>query len=129
MHPRLVFVARLTMIHSGLLHSFSPLSAMAFSLGWSLEWLKKRFKKSRALKFPISFPTAGCEMIPSSETAEEEFMPEFAIGHYFPVNLGDILLSRLQIVGKLGWGVTSTVWLVRDLEYATRFDCLHLGTK
>ena len=35
---------------------------------------------------------------------------------YYPVNIGDVFSSKYQIIGKLGFGVTSTVWLARDLE-------------
>lgn len=34
---------------------------------------------------------------------------------YYPVQIGEVLNSRYQVVGKLGYGVTSTVWLARDL--------------
>ncbi|KNZ76789.1 Serine/threonine-protein kinase SRPK3, partial [Termitomyces sp. J132] len=31
----------------------------------------------------------------------------------YPVRIGDLFVSRYQIVGKLGFGMTSTVWLTR----------------
>ncbi|KAJ5186624.1 hypothetical protein N7449_011388 [Penicillium cf. viridicatum] len=80
-----------------------------------LEWLKRLFRRS--LKFPVSFPTAGWETIPADDKIEEEQMADvLQQNYYLPVAIGDILLSRYQVVGKLGWGTTSTVWLVRDLE-------------
>lgn len=80
-----------------------------------LEWLRSLFRRS--LKFPVSFPTAGWEIIPDDETIEEEQLEEVLQRHcYLSVDIGDILLSRYQVVGKLGWGITSIVWLVRDLE-------------
>lgn len=82
---------------------------------FNLEWLRSLFRRS--LKFPVSFPTAGWETIPDDETIEEEQIEEFLQQNgYLPVDIGDILLSRYQVVGKLGWGITSTVWLARDLE-------------
>ncbi|OQE14313.1 hypothetical protein PENFLA_c039G01584 [Penicillium flavigenum] len=82
---------------------------------FNLEWLRSLFRRS--LKFPVSFPKAGWDVIPADEKVEEEQMPTFYDENfYFPVTIGDILLSRYQAVGKLGWGTTSTVWLVRDLE-------------
>jgi hypothetical protein len=82
---------------------------------FNLEWLRSLFRRS--LKFPVSFPKAGWDIIPADEQVEEEHMPTFHDENfYFPVTIGDILLSRYQAVGKLGWGTTSTVWLVRDLE-------------
>lgn len=94
-----------------------------------LEWLKRLFGKKLfnlerlrsffigSLKFPVTFPTAGWEIIPADEKVEEQQMPDFLQQNvYLPVTIGDILLSRYQVVGKLGWGTTSTVWLVHDLE-------------
>ncbi|CAG8108410.1 unnamed protein product [Penicillium nalgiovense] len=78
---------------------------------FNLEWLRNLF--TRSLKFPVSFPKAGWDVIPADEKVEEEQMPTFYDENfYFP----EILLSRYQAVGKLGWGTTSTVWLVRDTE-------------
>lgn len=82
---------------------------------FNLEWLRILFRRS--LKFPVSFPTAGWETLPADEKIEEEQMEAVLEENcYLPVDIGDILLSRYQVVGKLGWGTTSTVWLVRDLE-------------
>jgi serine/threonine-protein kinase SRPK3 len=47
---------------------------------------------------------------------EEELFDHFKTGTYYPVNIGDIFASKYQVVGKLGFGVTSTVWLARDLQ-------------
>lgn len=46
---------------------------------------------------------------------EEEALYDFEENAFFPVEIGDILDKKYQVLGKLGWGVTSTVWLVRDL--------------
>ncbi|KAJ5688327.1 hypothetical protein N7536_010946 [Penicillium majusculum] len=82
---------------------------------FNLEWLRSLFRRS--LNFPVSFLTAGWETIPDDETIEEEQLEEVLQRNcYLPVDIGDILLSRYQVVGKLGWGITSIVWLVRDLE-------------
>ena len=32
-----------------------------------------------------------------------------------PVDVGDILSDKYQVLGKLGYGSTSTVWLARDM--------------
>lgn len=47
---------------------------------------------------------------------EEEHFEEFKAGRYYPVNIGDVFNSKYQVVGKLGFGVTSMVWLARDLQ-------------
>lgn len=53
----------------------------------------------------------------SQETLlEEERFEDFKKGIYYPVNIGDVFASKYQVLGKLGFGVTSTVWLARDLQ-------------
>lgn len=65
---------------------------------------------------PIYFPTSGFETVRPAEVLDEERFEHFKQGKYYPANIGDVLSSRYQIVGKLGFGTTSTVWLARDLE-------------
>ncbi|KAJ5835250.1 hypothetical protein N7447_001276 [Penicillium robsamsonii] len=64
----------------------------------------------------LRFPQSGFEVIKPSQILEEERFEEFKKGCYYPVNIGDVLVSKYQVVGKLGFGTTSTVWLARDLE-------------
>jgi hypothetical protein len=64
----------------------------------------------------MRFPTSGFEIVNASEVLEEERFAEFKTGRYYPVNIGQIFSSKYQIIGKLRFGVTSTVWLARDLE-------------
>jgi hypothetical protein len=47
---------------------------------------------------------------------EEEQFDQFRAGLYYPVNIGDVYASKYQILGKLGFGSTSTVWLARNLR-------------
>jgi serine/threonine-protein kinase SRPK3 len=63
----------------------------------------------------IKFPASGFEIIDCSTTVEEEHLEEFQTGLYYPVEIGDVFASRYQVGDKLGFGVTSTVWLARDL--------------
>jgi serine/threonine-protein kinase SRPK3 len=65
---------------------------------------------------PLRFPTAGYEVVNQNVLLEEERFGDFKKGIYYPVNIGDIFASKYQVVGKLGFGVTSTVWLARDLQ-------------
>ncbi|KAJ7151047.1 kinase-like domain-containing protein [Mycena filopes] len=62
--------------------------------------------------------------ISASELVEEERLPDYLATRYYPVRIGELLASRYQVVGKLGFGVTSTVWLARDLT-----DCRHVALK
>ncbi|KAJ5163833.1 uncharacterized protein N7500_005663 [Penicillium coprophilum] len=79
-----------------------------------LKWARTAIRSGHS---PVlRFPTGGFEVIKPSNTFEEERFEEFKKGRYYPVNIGDILVSKYQVVGKLGFGTTSTVWLARDLE-------------
>jgi hypothetical protein len=64
----------------------------------------------------MCFPTSGFETVRPSEVLDEERFEQFKQGQYYPANIGDIFTCKYQIIGKLGFGVTSTVWLARDLE-------------
>ncbi|KAK1768719.1 kinase-like protein [Phialemonium atrogriseum] len=52
---------------------------------------------------PREFPTTGFEVIDPSQM-------------YYPMRIGEIIQGRYQVVATLGYGVTSTVWLSRDLR-------------
>lgn len=47
---------------------------------------------------------------------EEEQLPFYEPEQYFPVQIGEVFESRYQVIGKLGFGAYSTVWLCRDLR-------------
>ncbi|KAK5745971.1 hypothetical protein LTR17_001101 [Elasticomyces elasticus] len=49
---------------------------------------------------------------------EEETLDGYKPERYYPVTLGQLLHNRYQVVGKLGYGIASTVWLCRDLNHA-----------
>lgn len=66
---------------------------------------------------PLGFPTSGFEIISDSLLLEEERLDEFKGGQYYPVNIGDVYHEKYQVLGKLGFGTTSTVWLAHDLQY------------
>ncbi|EFE31635.1 uncharacterized protein ARB_01535 [Trichophyton benhamiae CBS 112371] len=82
-----------------------------------MRWATKALRKPPLV--PIIFPTGGFETVPPSVVLEEERFEQFKQGQYYPANIGDVLTSRYQVIGKLGFGTTSTVWLARDLEYVT----------
>lgn len=79
-----------------------------------MRWATKALRKPPLV--PIIFPTGGFETVPPSVVLEEERFEQFKQGQYYPANIGDVLTSRYQVIGKLGFGTTSTVWLARDLE-------------
>ncbi|OJJ36353.1 hypothetical protein ASPWEDRAFT_108523 [Aspergillus wentii DTO 134E9] len=65
---------------------------------------------------PRVFPRSGFEILDSSERFEEEFFPSYAKECYYPVHIGEVFNSQYQVVTKLGFGSSSTVWLCRDLH-------------
>ncbi|SPO01582.1 related to dis1-suppressing protein kinase dsk1 [Cephalotrichum gorgonifer] len=65
---------------------------------------------------PLHFPKTGFEVIGDHFLLEEENLDHFEPGTYYPVNIGDVYHGKYQIVGKLGFGATSTVWLAHDLQ-------------
>lgn len=56
------------------------------------------------------------ERIDPSYLVEEETVSGYNPKNYYPVKLGEILYERYKIIGKLGFGSASTVWLCRDLQ-------------
>lgn len=63
------------------------------------------------------FPSEGFEVLPVDHQAEEETVQGYKAENFYPVRLGEVFASRYQVVAKLGFGTTSTVWLCRDLTY------------
>ena len=46
---------------------------------------------------------------------EEETLPTYrAIDHY-PVRMNEVINKKYRVVSKLGFGVSSTVWLAQDI--------------
>lgn len=65
---------------------------------------------------PLQFPKTGFAVVKDPFILEEEQFDEFKDGQYYPVNIGDVYASKYQVLGKLGFGTTSTVWLARNLQ-------------
>lgn len=83
---------------------------MAKRLAQSLRAWSALGRKSRTL-----FHGTGLELPPEPKI-EEEKVPGFKPSAYFPVKPGNIFNDRYEALTKLGWGTSSTVWLVRDLQ-------------
>jgi hypothetical protein len=71
---------------------------------------------------PRVFPTGGFQVIDPSDKVEEEKLPFYKRDDYYPMRMGEAIGEHYQVVAKLGYGTTSTVWLGRDLRYVT---CKH----
>lgn len=66
---------------------------------------------------PRIFANPSFVRIPADVQVEEEALPDYLPARYYPMRIGQVLVDRYQVVGKLGFGVSSTVWLSRDLRY------------
>jgi serine/threonine-protein kinase SRPK3 len=60
-------------------------------------------------------PTTGFEVLGNEYRLEEETWSWYEPEEYYPVRIGEVFKDRYQVVGKLGFGSVSTVWLCRDL--------------
>ncbi|KND88080.1 Serine/threonine-protein kinase SRPK [Tolypocladium ophioglossoides CBS 100239] len=55
-------------------------------------------------------------MIVPSQRVEEERLSFYMREEYYPILIGEVLQDRYQVVAKLGYGTSSTVWLSHDLR-------------
>ncbi|XP_019121951.2 SRSF protein kinase 3 [Larimichthys crocea] len=68
-----------------------------------------------------SFEALGChEQLDPKDNQDSEDPREYCYGGYHPVQIGDTLNRRYQVVSKLGWGYFATVWLCLDLRLGLR---------
>ncbi|KAI1502355.1 serine threonine protein kinase, CMGC group [Biscogniauxia marginata] len=79
----------------------------------SFRWLARLGRPWR----PLNFSNANFARLSLNQKIEEETIPGYIASMYYPVRIGEILRDRYQVVGKLGFGVSSTVWLARDLSH------------
>lgn len=73
--------------------------------------------RRRAPLQPRAFTNPGFTRIAQDKRIEEEIFPDYLAAQYYPVRVGEVFVNRYQVVGKLGFGAHSTVWLARDLKY------------
>lgn len=58
------------------------------------------------------------EILSPFERLEEEYTTHFRPNRFYPVDIGATLDDRYKVVGKLGFGNNSTIWLCKDVRYA-----------
>lgn len=75
---------------------------------------RRLFSRPSSLVRTIS--GSGFITLDPTKRIEEERMPSYDKGVFYPVRLGDVYSSRYQVLSKLGFGANSTVWLCRDLQ-------------
>ncbi|KAF7198303.1 Serine/threonine-protein kinase SRPK [Pseudocercospora fuligena] len=90
------------------------------------KWLQRCF--GSAVIPPRVFSNMGAQPLDASLLYEEETLRSFKRSAYYPAHMGEIFQDRYQIVAKLGYGTTSTVWLSRDLV-TSDFHCLKVFTR
>ncbi|KAG6109001.1 hypothetical protein E4U13_006159 [Claviceps humidiphila] len=64
---------------------------------------------------PKKFPQDGFERIDESIKVEEETLPFYEEGLFYPVRIGEVIRDQYQVIAKLGYGASSTTWLALDL--------------
>src|SRR5436305_15119561 len=72
-----------------------------------------RFSRSRTSS---TSPHGHADMISAFKKVEEETLPKYNVNAFYPTRLDEVLNDRYQVITKLGFGVTATVWLARDLQ-------------
>ncbi|OAA68212.1 protein kinase-like protein [Niveomyces insectorum RCEF 264] len=85
---------------------------------------------SQAMRLrPRVFPSSGFEVTDPNQLVEEERLPFYRQEDYYPMHIGDVVQGHYQVVAKLGYGTSSTVWLARDLEEGTYWALkVHINT-
>lgn len=66
--------------------------------------------------FQPRFISTKASRINRTQAFEEERLPWYRADQFYPVHIGETLISRYKVVGKLGYGAYSTVWLCRDIK-------------
>ncbi|PLN85805.1 protein kinase-like protein [Aspergillus taichungensis] len=56
---------------------------------------------------PLNFTNPNFIRLSTSQAIEEETIPGYIAGRYYPTRIGEILKDRYQVVGKLGFGASS----------------------
>ena len=83
---------------------------MVLSVLRSLSQLGRRWK-------PLNFSNPNFIRLSEDHKIEEETLPYDTASYFYPTRIGEVIKERYQVVGKLGYGSTSTAWLARDMEW------------
>ncbi|KAE8349566.1 CMGC protein kinase [Aspergillus coremiiformis] len=75
--------------------------------------MTRSFSSLRRQPFPIPCPRP---LLSQGEPIDEERCLGYHSKDFYPAMPGEVLGSRYQILVKVGWGATSTVWFVRDMR-------------
>ncbi|KAH8690747.1 kinase-like domain-containing protein [Talaromyces proteolyticus] len=72
-----------------------------------------------------SLPLLRRRWTPLNQEIKEETIPDYYATRYYPTQIGETFKNRYQVVRKLGFGASSTVWLKRMGEVSQK----HSGHK
>lgn len=64
----------------------------------------------------VRFNNSNFKILPSDQQIEEEVHDNTTKGRYYPVQIGDVINEKYQVLGKLGYSLGSTVWLANELR-------------
>jgi hypothetical protein len=87
-------------------HRAEPEKAPKKSRNYDLEYTPLKFK-------------LGDSFYDDTDSSEDEGVPDYKIGGYHCMHVGEVMVNRYVIIQKLGWGHFSTVWLAKDIKYET----------
>ncbi|KMP03828.1 hypothetical protein CIHG_01122 [Coccidioides immitis H538.4] len=65
---------------------------------------------------PLNFSNPNFIWIPVRQKTEEETTTNYVASRYYRARMGEIFKDRYQVVGKRGFGASSTVWITHDIE-------------
>lgn len=80
-----------------------------------LKWVQQIWQKPPSPRRPEK--TSGFVVLDKTQKFEEEQQAWYTPIEFYSVRIGEIFNARYQVIGKLGYGAYSTVWLCRDLKY------------
>ena len=78
-------------------------------------WPSVRRFSALLRKKPFLMPSPG-PPLPHGILVDEEISPVYDSRYFYPAKPREVLADRYQTLVKVGWGVSSTVWLARDLQ-------------
>lgn len=85
-------------------------------------WIRRL--SSRPISAPRRFPTSGFPALDHTKKHDEEKWTWYSPQAFYPARIGETFKAQYQIIGKLGCGTRSTVWLGRDLQYVAGYAML-----
>ncbi|RJE21282.1 Protein kinase domain protein [Aspergillus sclerotialis] len=79
--------------------------------------IRRSIRRLSTLPRKNLFPTPPPgPILPPGIPVEEEISPVYNSKYFYPARPGAVLADRYQALIKVGWGVSSTVWLARELR-------------